>query len=264
MDEHTPPTAAELGISDVEYERIMRDMRRRGQVAPLPDPPPLRPGRRASKWLSLTAVALLGITAVLTRIGPSDHGPAYAFMETVQGQPVTYSSCGTIQVAVYPAGGPADAEALVRDAVAQLRTATGLDIVVAGAFGGHAPNWNFEVGPVYPDDPISVSWQDGEAIAQLTDEIAGVGGSRVMTGPRGSKRLVAGTIALSRDYYRVLAAKQDDSEELAVLLHEFGHVFGLDHVDSSGELMYHRNIGRKTFGPGDLEGLRRVGQGPCT
>jgi hypothetical protein len=266
MDEPSPPTAAELGISEVEYERIMRDMRRRGQVAPLPgDPPAVRAGRRISRWLSLATVALVAITALVTRVGPgAAHGPAYAFMETVQGQPVTYSSCGTIQVAVYPAGGPANAEALVRDAVAQLRTATGLDIVVAGVFGGHAPNWNFEVGPVYPDDPISVSWQDGNAIAQLTDEIAGVGGSRVMTGPRGSKRLVAGTIALSRDYYRVLAGRQDESEELAVLLHEFGHVFGLDHVDSSGELMYHRNIGRKTFGPGDLEGLRRLGQGPCT
>lgn len=48
-----------------------------------------------------------------------------------------------------------------------------------------------------------------------------------------------------------------------MLLHEFGHVFGLAHVDSPGELMYRRNVGRTTFGPGDREGLRRLGRGPC-
>ena len=48
-----------------------------------------------------------------------------------------------------------------------------------------------------------------------------------------------------------------------MLLHEFGHVFGLDHVGSSAELMYEDNIGRTSLGQGDLEGLRRLGQGPC-
>ena len=49
---------------------------------------------------------------------------------------------------------------------------------------------------------------------------------------------MSGTIALSRDYYALLTERGDHSEALAVLLHEFGHVFGLDHADSSGELMY--------------------------
>lgn len=84
-------------------------------------------------------------------------------------------------MAVYPAGGPPDAERLVREAVSTMRSVTGLDVVVVGVFGGHAPNWNFKAGPVRADDPISVSWQDGAAIAELTDHIAGVGGSRIAT-----------------------------------------------------------------------------------
>jgi hypothetical protein len=266
MDETSPPTAVELGISDVEYERIMRDLRQRGRIDEPPTPLTFsapsgdRPTRRR-----LAVAVVLGLVAavlVVGRLGASDPDPVYKFIETVDGRPVTYSSCRPIQVSVYPAGGPSDAEALVREAVDQMRSATGLDIVVAGAFGGYAPNWNFEDGPVYPDDPISISWQDGEAIARLTDDIAGLGGSRVLTGPR--KRLVAGTVALSRDYYALLEERNDHSEALAVLLHELGHVFGLDHVDSPRELMYHDNNGQTGFGPGDLEGLRLLGQGPCS
>jgi hypothetical protein len=261
MDHPPPPTAAELGISDVEYERILRDLRQR-----LPgDDPPAAPARqRPSKRLALAVLVPIAAVALLTRLGATDPEPTYSFMETVEGQPVTYSSCRPIQVAVYPAGGPPNAEQLVREAVARMRTATGLDIVVTGVFGGHAPNWNFEAGPVHPDDPISVSWQDGDAIAELTDHTAGLGGSRILTGPNGSKRLVAGTIAVSRDYYALLTERGDHDEALAVLLHEFGHVFGLGHVDSPRELMYHGNIDLTSFGPGDLEGLRLLGQGPCT
>ena len=209
------------------------------------------------------------LTAILlsTRLGGTDADdaePTYEFLRTTGvGDPVTYSSCRLIQVAVYPAGGPPNAEQLVREAVSRIRTATGLDVVVAGVYGGYAPNWNFESAPIQLDDPISVSWQDGDAIAELTDHTAGLGGSRVVSGPNGVQQLVAGTIALSRDYYQLLNGSEDQAEALAVLLHEFGHVFGLAHVDSPRELMYEDNTDLTTFGPGDLEGLRRLGQGPC-
>jgi hypothetical protein len=265
MDQLPPPTD-DLGVSDVEYERILRDLHRRGHAdAPAPRPVVApRTRTRRPRGLRLAAVGLVAVVVLVARLRNGHPTPAYAFMDSVDGRPVTYSSCQVIQVAVYPAGGPPDAEQLVREAVDTMRSATGLNIVVAGVFGGHAPNWNFKAGPVYPDDPISVSWQDGHAIAQLTDEIAGVGGSREIATRNGNKRYVAGTIALSRDYYAYLAGHHDRPEALAVLLHEFGHVFGLAHVDSSGELMYRRNIGRTALGPGDLEGLRRLGQGPCT
>lgn len=263
MDQPSLPTAAELGISEGEYERILRDVRRRQG-----DEPPAAPvsRQRRSRRLPLAVIGVIAAVALVLQLGaadPDDREPTFAFLATVDGQPVTYSSCGLIQVAVYPAGGPPNAEQLVREAVARMRTATGLDIVVAGAFGGHAPNWNFEAAPVHPDDPISVSWQDEDAIAELTDHTAGLGGSPVTSGPYGGQRRVAGTIALSRDYYGLLTERGDHGEALAVLLHEFGHVFGLDHVDSPRELMYEDNTDLTTFGPGDLEGLRLLGQGPC-
>ena len=47
-----------------------------------------------------------------------------------------------------------------------------------------------------------------------------------------------------------------------VLVHEFGHVVGLDHVEDTDELMYrYAGRGSVTFGPGDLAGLAAVGAG---
>lgn len=274
MDEPTLPTAAELGVTEAEYARILRDLRQR-QGVPVeaaadpalptgtPDPPTLA-GRRGSGMLAVVAGLLAFVLVLLRSAGGEAAGePAHAFLHLDGDQPVTYTSCRPIQVAVYPAGGPPDAEELVREAVSRVRSATGLDLVIIGAFGGHAPNWNFEAAPVHPEDPISVSWQDGAAIAEITDHTAGLGGSRRVATPGGGERYVAGTIALSRDYYAELAGRGDHDQALAVLLHEFGHVLGLAHVDAPGELMHHDNLGQTTFGPGDLEGLRRLGQGPC-
>jgi len=147
--------------------------------------------------------------------------------------------------------------------VAKARAASGLDIVVIGAYGGHAPNWNFEAAPVRPGDPVSVSWQDSAAIAEMTDDVAGLGGSPVTTSPNGTPYRIAGTIALSRDYYSLLDERGDHEREVAILLHEFGHVLGLAHVSSSAELMYDGPGDRFDYGRGDLEGLRRLGRGPC-
>ena len=261
MDHADLPTADQLGVSEVEYERILRGLGRQAPavVEPLPAAT-TRVRRRTAVWL---VGVLVAAASALVGHHATSGKPEYAFLTVQNGKPVTYTSCKPVRVAVYPANGPSDATALVREAVDTMRSATGLDLVVTGAFGGYAPNWNFAAAPVGPDDPISVSWQDGTAIPDMTADVAGRGGSRVMDGPGGTKYLVAGTIALSPSYYEQLEKRGDHAEEVAVLLHEFGHVLGLAHVNSTDELMYHDNVGRTTYGKGDLEGLRRVGQGPC-
>lgn len=269
MDQN-PPTAAELGVTEIEYERIMRGLQQRvrtieadpGPVFAAPPGEAWRPRRRMRWWKPWAA---LGAFVVLVSLGASTKGPdpAYAFQRHDGDVPVRYSSCRTIPVEIYPAGGPPDAERLVREAVGRIRSATGLDLVVTGVFGGHAPNWNFKTDALLPDDPVSVSWQDGTSLERMTDDTAGLGGSPAVTAPGGGRRLTSGAIALSREYYAELARDGDHDEALAVLLHEFGHVVGLTHVDSDRELMFHDNIGQTTFGPGDLEGLRLAGEGPC-
>ena len=186
----------------------------------------------------------------------------YVFLQEANGQPVTYSSCKQVRVAVYPANGPSDAVDLVSEAITTLRSATGLDIVLAGAYGGHAPNWNFTSAPFTPDDPVAISWQDPEAIPRLSGDTVGLGGSSILDGANGNRHRVAGTIALDREAYQRFNARGAHSLEVAIILHEFGHVLGLGHAKSPDEIMY-RRAGALRLGAGDLEGLRRVGHGPC-
>jgi hypothetical protein len=270
MDASDPPTAADLGISDGQYEQIMLDLQRRersgpGTVAQRRAALASQQGTPTSRVLLVVLGAILGMVVLsrLVAVGSSEPDPVYAFMVMNGDRPVTYSSCRPIQVAVYPSGGPPDAEALVREAVTQMRAATGLDITVIGSFGGHAPNWNFQTSSVTAEDPISVSWQDQDALARMTDDVAGLGGSPYVPTSGGGQRFIAGSIALSHAHYMEWAEQGWHAEELAVLLHEFGHVFGLDHVHSRHELMNEDNVGLTHFGPGDLEGLRLLGQGPC-
>jgi predicted Zn-dependent protease len=73
-----------------------------------------------------------------------------------------------------------------------------------------------------------------------------------------------GRVVLDADAYRELADQPGGHlEERAILLHELGHLVGLAHVDDPGELMYPTVGTRSTYGPGDLEGLRLIGQVPC-
>jgi predicted Zn-dependent protease len=48
------------------------------------------------------------------------------------------------------------------------------------------------------------------------------------------------------------------------MLHELGHLVGLDHVDDPGQLMYPVTALAVTdYAAGDLRGLHRLSTGPC-
>ena len=49
----------------------------------------------------------------------------------------------------------------------------------------------------------------------------------------------------------------------ALVLHELGHLVGLDHVEDQRELMYPTMTGLRSFGPGDRSGLAALGAGRC-
>ncbi len=48
------------------------------------------------------------------------------------------------------------------------------------------------------------------------------------------------------------------------MLHELGHLVGLDHVDDDSQLLHPETVpGVTDYAAGDLTGLSRLGQGPC-
>jgi hypothetical protein len=213
--------------------------------------------------------ALLGPAPgpVLRDPAPMGTGP-YAFMATTSGgQPVTYSSCRPINYVVNPAGMPAGGHQLIQDAITQVSQATGLQFVYQGE-STEPPSEHREIHQ--PDRyssstaPVLIAWANTAEYPPISGDVEGVGGSAWIEPSRGPAFYVTGQVVLSRDGISRMMDRSGGYERArAVLLHEFGHLVGLAHVQDPKELMTPVVSGLTGYGPGDRTGLARLGHGPC-
>ncbi|MGY1653460.1 matrixin family metalloprotease [Geodermatophilus sp. SYSU D01119] len=206
--------------------------------------------------------------APLGRPGAAPDTGGYAFVQHQPDgvTPVAYDPCRPVHYVVALDDAPAGAEALVADAVARVSAATGLRFVADGTTD---EAWS-EQRPAHQPDrygdrwaPVLVSWSTPEEVPELADTVAGLGGS-VAYSAGGPWVYVSGAVTLDAGWSAGAALSPGGREEIrAVLMHELGHVVGLDHVDDPAELMHGTNAGQTGFGPGDLAGLARLGRGAC-
>lgn len=199
---------------------------------------------------------------------PSGTGP-HAFLSTQEGsgEPVGYDPCQRIEIRVNLDGAPDGSLELVREAMGVVERATGLRFEYLGT-SDLRPRWEEETVPIIMGrartSPVLVSWADSEEVSALRGRVAGVGGSVAVPDASGRSWYVTGAITLDTDdFAEIDASPMGRREELAILLHEIGHLVGLDHVQAPGELMNEDNLGKLGFGPGDLEGLATLGSIPC-
>lgn len=193
----------------------------------------------------------------------------FAFTRTADhGRPVAWDPCRPIHLVVNAAEAPAGGDQLLREAIAQISSATGLQFVIDGPTtetpsGSRGPEDKDRYGDEW--SPVLVAWTDPSVVPQLAGNIAG------LAGPVGApyytakqEHWVSGTVDLDGpDFERVLTNPAGWPIARAIIMHELGHLVGLHHVPERNELMYAENVGQTTFGPGDLEGLRQLGLGPC-
>jgi hypothetical protein len=113
--------------------------------------------------------------------------------------------------------------------------------------------------------PALIAWSEPTTVPGLTGRVAGLGGSVAVSDEyTGRMRYVTGTVTLDAPQLtRVLHRPGGPVQVRAIILHELGHLVGLDHVDDPGELMYKDNVGSLDLGPGDREGLAALGAGRC-
>ncbi len=196
---------------------------------------------------------------------PAGEG-AYRFALTQPGndRPVGYDPCRTIRVEVNPDQAPAGWRDLVDTAIARTSEATGLRFELVGETAD-SDYFQRRQRPFADPPPVLVGWSNEQQLEALGGDVAGLGGSTAIEKPGGQRYYTTGSIALDAEAFSALDGGRDEERQVAqaIVDHEFGHLVGLAHVDDQRELMYAQGVSTVRYGPGDLEGLARLGNVPC-
>lgn len=186
----------------------------------------------------------------------------------VRGQSlVAYDPCRPIRYVIREQGAPPDADALVQRAVHRVAGATGLQFVYEGSTA-EVPSAD---RPAYQPQrygdrwaPVLIAWTTPEESPSLGGDTIGMGGS-AWASHGGTAAYVSGQVELDAPQFReLLGTAGGQAAAASIIMHELGHLVGLDHVADATQLMStEAHTGVTDFGDGDLTGLELLGQGPC-
>lgn len=211
-------------------------------------------------------------SAPLAAPAPAPRGVGgYRLLEVqddASGRPVRWDPCRPIHYVVRPDGEPPGGRRAVQAAIARIEQVTGLRFVDDGGtretprtdrprvdVRRYGSRWS----------PVLVAWTDPVEYPPMAG-YAGLGGPDAVAGRiPGHRRYVTGVVLLNRVHLSEVVSWDDGQRRLdSVVLHEFGHLVGLDHVTDPGQLMYRQPTSRPGgFGEGDRRGLALLSAGPC-
>ncbi|WP_458779688.1 zinc metalloprotease [Arthrobacter sp. D3-16] len=180
---------------------------------------------------------------------------------------VAYDPCRPIHYVVRPDLAPPGTDQLIRESVAAVSAATGLQFV----YDGPTPEAPAKDREAYQPGlygkkwaPILIAWSTPEEAPDLAGRVAGTGGSTSIQVQGEPHVYVSGQVLLDAPgLAETLAFPDGPALVRAVIMHELAHVVGLDHVNDPTQLMFEENSGQLDFGTGDRAGLALLGTGEC-
>jgi hypothetical protein len=190
---------------------------------------------------------------------------AHFMNKNADGSPVRYNPCAPIHYVVNVDSAPAGALGDIQSAFERLGSATGLtfsfdgttDEVAEADRGTHAT-------ARYPGqfEPVIVGFHRPGETSLLNGSQLASGGSIWYSNEANKNVYVTGVVAVDTDQAAKSPTGFGSARSLGVvLLHEVGHVLGLDHAPATNEVMYpsREANGATSFGPSDKAGLTAVG-----
>ncbi len=199
---------------------------------------------------------------------PAAASSSYRFLAmNDDGTPVGYSPCRPLHYVVNAALAPEGAERLVEDAIRTISRATGIRFVDDGSTAeAPSPSRIPYQQDAYGDRwaPLLIAWTTPEQAPQLAGPVIGTGGSTHFSFGDGPKSFVTGSLELDAPQIAQDLSRTDGAAyATAVILHELGHVMGLEHVDDPVQLMYPEIGAPDGLAAGDLNGLYELGSSQC-
>ncbi|WP_411732244.1 matrixin family metalloprotease [Paeniglutamicibacter sp.] len=180
---------------------------------------------------------------------------------------VAYDPCRPIHYVIRPDNSPVGGEILIHQAVAEISAASGLRFVYDGPT---AEGPSKERDTYQPERygkrwaPVLLTWSDPAETPGLAGDVGGLGGSDYAHTPGHPFVYVAGQVMLDAPGLAPILGYPGGAELLrSVVIHELGHVLGLDHVDDPSQLMYGGRNDRPSLADGDRAGLALLGTGAC-
>lgn len=202
---------------------------------------------------------------------PDGTSPAtrYLVLQADGRTPVTWSPCRPIHYVMRPDRMPPGGQQLLADAIAQVSALSGLRFVYDGTTDEFVEN---EGRPAYQPDrygdrwaPVLVVWGNPSSEGGYVGDVplAGWAGPLPVRAGDGSEVYVSGWMDFDADWSSAWISRGGERYVRAMMLHELGHLIGLDHTPSPGMLMGTTVGGGLQFSPDELRGIESLGAGPC-
>ena len=207
--------------------------------------------------------------SVLSRVG-APVSSSFAFLSRDRaGRPMRYNPCLSVRFVVNPAGAPAGAVDDVREAFRRLGTATGMRFVDAGLTDeqhvrvGSGSRASYQPSRYGSGQwaPVLITWDTADDEPLLAGNVLGYGGSTSYWNGSSDQAYVTGEVVFDRDLSLVRAGFGPGLTRGNLMLHELGHVAGLDHVQDRAQDMFPSISSQSPdgYGSGDRAGLAQLG-----
>jgi hypothetical protein len=216
----------------------------------------------------VTALAVFGSLGVLgnavdqgTR--PKGSSDEYRFLASASGKPVRWNPCQPIHYVLNLSEAPEGSLQDVQEAVRRVSADTGIAFTFDGMTQEIPQQGRPPYLPQYGDRwaPVVIAWayQPETTIPFQTGDAHYAAVARPLSPPDGTAQFVSGWVVINAADGNP-PGWDSPADQGPTVLHELGHIMGLDHVASNYELMEPSGGYMTDYGPGDLAGLERLGR----